>query len=218
MNKIAFGAALVALCSSPAPAQYAGIHDVIGQMFLHQQSNGLPDSCFDGRDWPKESEIANGRVRAEEAFNVYLSMARSGKSLEPSFIKEKQIRAWRHDGVAQNVDVARDPLTAQIGRTELADLRMGNGKTSYRGVWRTYAADGTYIGSYEAFLHRTRNSARIIRLDVYSATAGGQPGPGAPFCSEPGDIERWREAKKARDTEEAARRAAKEAARIGGQQ
>jgi len=209
-------ATIMVIGASSALAQPTAVDNVISQFYINQ-NNGLPDSCFDGRHPPKQSEIANGRARAEEAFNHYLSLAKSGESLVSSFIKEKHVRTWRHDGIAQTVDIARDPLAARIARTELSDLHMGNGKTSYRGVWRAYAADGTYVGSYEAFLYRTRNSARIIRLDVYSASAAIQPGPSAPFCSEPGDIEKWREAKTAREAEEAARRTANQAKREGGQ-
>ena len=147
--------------------------------------------------------------RSKAAIQNYLTLARSGESLIPMFVKETAARHWTKDGSSMAVETARDPWAAQVTRLQMADFRAGNQKTSYRVVWKAFAADGTHIGSYEAFLHRTRNGASLIDLSLYSSDAATQPSASKPFCSYPGDIEQWQEAKAKRDAEKAAKREAR---------
>jgi hypothetical protein len=208
MRAFAWASVLATLTASQADAQSSVITDVIGQTAAGM-SGSQSDDCFNGHDFPKEGEIRNGRERSEGAMQKYLALARTGVSLTPAFVKEVAARHWIRDGSSGPVEQASDPWAARIARLEPTDFRAGNQKTSYRAIWKAYAADGSTIGLYEAFVHRTRNGASFIDLSLHSSNAP-QPAAGEPFCSYPGDIEKWREAKAKRDAEKAARRAARD--------
>ena len=199
---------VAASLSTAASAQSSFMADVIGQA-AGGYSGGEPDSCFDGRQRPKPEGIASASVRADKAFGEYRALAASKASLKPLFYDKKN---WDFDGAVQDAAAATDPWADRISRVERVSLTVANtGRSWFRGIWNAFAADGSLLGSYDAMMQAGRGSAGFISLALRSPGSAAHSEPDVPFCSRPGDIERWNEARAKREAEKAAKRAAKEA-------
>jgi len=207
MRKLVIGM-LALLGSGSASGQSSFMADVIGQAAAGY-SGGEPDSCFDGRQRPKPEGIASASVRADKAFGEYRTFAATKASLKPLFYGKKN---WDFDGAVQDAAAATDPWADRISRVERVNLTVANTARSwFRGIWNAYAADGSLLGSYDAMMQAGRGSAGFISLALRSPGSAAHSEPVVPFCSRPGDIERWKEARAKREAEKAAKRAAKEA-------
>lgn len=215
VSSVIIAVTLVASAAT-ATAQSSFMPDIIGQT-VAGMNQGLPNACYTEKWAPKPKALADGPTRVGSAIQSYLQTASASTDLKPLFTgSSKRIWHWDIDGAEQDVRATRDPWVGRVERVEPIGLVASNQGFQYRALWRAVAKDGTVLGTYDAWLFiKGRDSARFLNLRLYSVGAARQPDPLVPFCSEPGDIELWKEAKAKREAEKASKRAAKEAARGG---
>ena len=206
------GAALAALCSAGAMAQSSFMADVIGSTIANMNS-GVPEKCFDGRWSPSAEDIEKGKARVASGLEHYRELATSGTDVSKAFIGSKSFRRWRLDGQNQDPRAFRDPWIVQAATLEPVAFTVGNWKSTYHAQWKALSADGTVLGIYDAWMNKSDTGSRFIWLDLYSPAASEKAMANTPFCDQPGDVEKWKEAKARRAADKAAKRAANEAAR-----
>jgi hypothetical protein len=204
--RLATVAAGLAACG-PAGAQSSVMADVIGQTVMGMYAPA-PAACYDGRWAPKPQDFEKAAARTDALIQQYREQGVAGGDLKKLFVSSKA--RWQLDAQPQSVRDLHDPWIARTARLERVALSVGNWRTTYHVQWRALAADGSPVGLYDAVVNV---GGRFNSLDLYSPTATARPALDAPFCAEPGDINKWREAKAKREAEKAAKRAAKEAAK-----
>lgn len=190
------GAAAASLPIVPATAQSSFMADAIGQAVANA-NRSAPAACYDGRWAAKPKNLEKGITRAEALIQRYKQQFASGPDLKKLFINSKA--RWQYDGQRQNVRNLHDPWAARTARLERIALTVGNYGIFYHVQWRAFAADGSFLGIYDALLNS--NGTQFTWLDLYSPGASGKPTSNTPFCNEPGDVEAWQAAKQKRAAE-----------------
>lgn len=189
----------------------AALPDVLGQTVANMNA-GAPDKCYDGRWSPSAEDIENGKVRVQSGLDHYRQLAGAGTDVSKAFIGSKSMRRWQLDGEKQDPRALRDPWIGQAAKLEPTAFTVGNWKNGYHAQWRAVAADGSTLGYYDAWMNKSDTGSRFIWLDLHSPATADKVMADTAFCSEPGDIENWKEAKAKREAAKAAKRAAQAAA------
>ncbi|WP_167297896.1 hypothetical protein [Sphingomonas leidyi] len=169
------------------------------QFLMLQPGTGPSASCYDGRKAPKPSSIAKAEARAERAFLDYRTLAKVPRGLGEIFLKHTYLGHgnWALDGTFIDAADATDPWVNRTARVERTSLTVANGGSYlYRAIWNAYAADGMLLGSYDAMLQSGRGSAGFITMELRAPGMMAKALPVVPFCSRPGDIERWKNNRK----------------------
>lgn len=207
---MALFAAASVLLHAPAAAQSNFVASVIGQTIANMNT-AAPDKCFDGRWSPSAEDIEKGKARVQSGLDHYRQLAAAGTDVSKAFIGSKSFRRWQLDGQNQDPRALRDPWIGQAARLEQVAFTASNWNSGYHVQWKALAADGTMVGLYDAWMNKSDTGSRFVWLDLYSPAAAAKAMANTPFCDQPGDIEKWKEAKAKHDAERAAKRA-KEAA------
>lgn len=198
MNKFFVATAsftLLTYMPSGAQAQSSILPDVIGAT-IGNMSAGWPEKCLSLKQKEKPKAVARFSAEAEPALRVYLAAAGSGADLSPTY-KRTWSNRWALDGVVtQDLRAVRDPWASRVERLEAVGLVLGRSEIFGHGIWRAFGADGALLGTYEAEMIRKTKGYAVGRLKLWSPGQEGQARPLTAYCVEPGDHERWAQAKK----------------------
>ena len=195
-------------CSTAAVAQSSFMTDVIGQA-VSGGYRGADTKCLSAAGTPKPQDIAKAKAFADTLFASYVQQAivRGDETL--AFSHSKKYRDWTLDGSKQNPATDHDPWLSSGAHVELLGFVQGNAKIRSRALWRAVSADGRFLGTYDGLMQREDGGARFLSLELHSAGSEKQPKPLVMFCSFPGDVEAYLDAKAKSDAEKAAKQAAK---------
>jgi hypothetical protein len=194
---LVLAAALALLGSAPATAQYYG---------------GIPtriilDGCYNPNLVHRSRRVISIDPYIDQAMEKYLGVARGSGKLDKVFTGTREHRLMLIDGVQVDPRNARDPWTSRVARLEPAGSIQSNDDFNAHGKWRALAADGSLVGTYDAYLRAGVGGFHIRQLKLVSAGSTIPPDELKPFCIDPGDIEKWQEKKAQREAEKAAKRA-----------
>src|SRR3954453_23798903 len=143
-NTALIAAAVAALLGgAPAVAQYYGGIPT-GRILL--------DACYDPNFRHAPSRLPKIIPYAEQAINKYLGLARSSSNLDKMFTGTREHRLMMIDGAQVDPRSARDPWAARVARLEPVGYVQSNEDFNMHAQWRAVAADGTLLGTYDAFI------------------------------------------------------------------
>lgn len=210
MKRLLFASLIAAAWSTPLGAQSSFMADMIGQAVMNSSGGGNPKACYDGRMQAKPKQLAAADGLVDAAFADYLKLAASSTDTSRIFVSNRKMRHWLVDGQEQDVRAMRDPIAGRIARVERSGLVTSNRGLEFHAAWRALAADGSTLGTYDAWLVTWgKQGARFFSLDLTLAGSTAAARPLVPFCYKPGDIQEWSDAVAKREADKAARRAAR---------
>lgn len=195
----ALSAALLLGAPTGAAAQSSMMPDLIGQTIassMNRNMNKRPSESCLALQIPEEPKaVARFEAEAEPALRAYLARAAIGADPSRAY-KGDWKRRWRLDRkVTRNLADVRDPWAARVDRLEQVGLILGRNQSSGHGIWRAFAADGTWLGTYQAEMVRKGKGYAISRLALWSPGMEDKGEALGPFCEIPGDHERYLQAK-----------------------
>jgi hypothetical protein len=194
---LALGSVPVACAPAGAAAQSI-IPSLIGQTIASSAgrgSGGPSESCLALQTPEKPEAVARFGAEAEPALRAYLALAAAGDDPSPAY-KGDLKRRWKLDRrVTRELPDVRDPWAARVDRLEPVGVLLGRNPKFGHGIWRAYAADGTWLGTYQAELVRKTRGYAIRRLNLWSPGMEDKGQPLQPFCETPGDHEWYLETK-----------------------
>lgn len=176
-------------------------------------NNGWPKGCL-ALEWPeKPKSVARFDAESTPGFQAYLDLASKGLNPAPVYKRVFHDR-WQLDGVTTpELANVRDPWASRIAKVERVGFVLGRGEVRGYAIWRTYAADGSLLGTYDADMVRKTKGYAIGAIHLWSPGKESMARPLNPFCIEPGDHEQYTAAKAAQEAEKARKKAEKEAAK-----
>jgi hypothetical protein len=197
------------VCAGPALAQYDFTASVIGTTLANMGASN--NACLSGTPLP-DSEVREADAPAKALMSSYWQRARTS---DPAALSDI---AWRSSKLVESGaetklrsaalpdSFARDADNVLL-ETPLTIVRSGYGHLA-RGVWEVKRSDGSHVGYYVVDILRDF-SWKILRLELLSKDA---PIPEVgPYCSEQGDIEKYKIAVAEQEAKRAQRKAEKEA-------
>lgn len=211
MNRVLSVLCAVSFLGMPVIVSAQGaLTDTLGQI-AGSANSGWPESCLSLKDPEKPKSVARFDADAEPALRAYLALAATGADPTPAYKRTWSDR-WTLDGVVTDkLPNVRDPWAARVDRLEPIGIILGRGEVFGHGVWRAYAADGTWLGTYQAEMIRKTKGYAIGRIALWSPGQEGKGKPLTPYCAMPGDTEDYLKAKAEADAKKSARQAEKEA-------
>lgn len=197
--------------ASVCHAQYGVMPAVLGATIGNMAASQARTNCLSGTP-ASASATAAARLSSHQTVQAYLELAQSGTPVDTLavFSRKAKLREWIIDGRTGDPKLTDDPI-ARAAAKALGDpetFAFAGDKSSARGVWRVPAAvPGPAAGIYAVTLRQERQGWRILRLA--GAAGDATPPTVGPYCTEPGDIEKYVAEVAAADAEKAARKAAK---------
>ena len=203
---------LLAAVPSACLAQYSVLPDVLSATISNMAVVQQRIACLTGTAAPPAAQEA-AKAATQETMQDYARTA----GLSPAantlddFTRKSKLRAWiGPDGVLgdpRHVDDAIARVATPALGPPSSFIVSGDG-LSATGVWTVrHYRDDRPIGGYTASFRFEDRRWLITRLVVSSTPQS--PEPPTPYCSVPGDIEKYRNDTAAADAAKAARRAAK---------
>jgi len=206
VGKAILGGLLAALTSESAAAQVSP--SVFGNTIGKLMTPGkMPDSCYDGTGRVSAKAIQKVAPYVDRTIQNYRERAMGAEGIRTAFMKHGRLII---DGVEIDLARAKDPWldpTVQLVRREDFVRATAGGFVLVR--WNAIAHDGRVLGTYEGFMAPRPREFGFRELKLYTEGTS-KPEALKAFCQMPGDVEAWREAKVKRDTERAAKKAARE--------
>jgi hypothetical protein len=209
--KLLLVGATFALTAGPANAQ-AWIGTFAGNLL----DRGDMKWCYQSTAKPNAKYLA-GQVRyMDQAMDKYLGLARTSGNLDKMFTGTRDHRLMSIDEMQADPRTAQDPWAVQAVKLDSLGYVMSNDMQNIHGHWRAIASNGAALGTYDALLRAGVGGYHIRQVRLISASSTAQLDELKPFCIDPGDIEKWQEAKAKRDAEKATRDAARNRATPSG--
>jgi hypothetical protein len=180
---------------------------------MAQYYGGIPtgriilDACYDP-NFPRDPARLQKLIPyADQAIDKYLGLARNSVKLDKMFTGPAQRRLMFIDGVQVDPKTATDPWATRVTKVEPIGYVQSNEDFNMHAQWRALDANGTLLGTYDAFIRIGVGGYHIRQIKLISAGSTAQADTLESFCMDPGDIEKWQEKKAKRDAEKAAQRA-----------